>query len=36
VIAALIAQRVYMVVTVQHRGGLLEAPHDQPGPPPSV
>jgi hypothetical protein len=36
VIAALIAQRVYMVVSAQHRGGLLEAPHDQPGPPPTV
>ena len=34
VIAALVVQRIVMVVRVQHRGALLEAPHDQPGPPP--
>ncbi|MFC9891454.1 putative phage holin [Streptomyces pilosus] len=36
VIAALVVQRIHMVVTVQHRGPLLEAPHDQPGPPPTA
>lgn len=38
VIAALVVQRIYMVVTVQHRGALLDPRprHDQPGPPPSA
>ncbi|WP_371099881.1 hypothetical protein [Streptomyces sp. PU_AKi4] len=36
VIAALVVQRIVMVVSAQHRGALMETPHDQPGPPPSV
>jgi uncharacterized membrane protein YidH (DUF202 family) len=36
VIAALVVQRIHMVITVQHRGALLETPHDQPGPPPTA
>ncbi|WP_042174574.1 hypothetical protein [Streptomyces sp. NBRC 110035] len=38
VIAALVVQRIHMVITAQHRGALLDAhpPHDQPGPPPSA
>lgn len=37
VIAALVVQRIYMVVNAQHRGALLNpGAHDQPGPPPSV
>jgi hypothetical protein len=38
VIAGLVVQRTRMVISAQHRGALLEtrAPHDQPGPPPSV
>ncbi|GHC37315.1 hypothetical protein AB0R01_30435 [Streptomyces rochei] len=38
VIAALVVQRILMVVSAQHRGALLDArpPHDQPGPPPSA
>lgn len=38
VIAALVVQRIHMVVTAQHRGALLGArpPHDQPGPPPTA
>ncbi|WP_240503126.1 hypothetical protein [Streptomyces prasinopilosus] len=38
VIAALVMQRIHMMVTAQHRGALLNTrpPHDQPGPPPSV
>ncbi|NUV54542.1 hypothetical protein G6W51_16820 [Streptomyces coelicolor] len=36
VIAGLVVQRIHMVITVQHRRALIEAPHDQPGPPPTA
>ncbi|MEU0656133.1 putative phage holin [Streptomyces albogriseolus] len=35
VIAALVVQRIHMVITVQHRSTLM-TPHDQPGPPPTA
>jgi hypothetical protein len=35
VIAALVMQRIHMVISVQHRNTLV-APHDQPGPPPTA